>query len=307
MKFCLCFLLLFSIFSAFPDEAAEYTGVIRNAAVSDSAQKGRIELYVFVNEEKVYPRTTVKGTRNFRIGDTFRFLYRSGDQVRVILCRKSFFRTTILLDAGTASHDALGELFNKTMKTKTAEVELGLAVPEGKYRVTLKRSFFAAEDAVACGGTVRGEDFKRRMADLLIRLQESPAKERARLLKQQSFRELARYAADSLEKLDHRITVRQNGRELFDSWKLGYRKTGRDVTWENVSFEIDWRAGDRIDVHFLDADLIDDDVVFKRFTNTPFSIQMLKGCIYGGILSNSGVIFSAEYLGISPAASGCSE
>ena len=90
MKFCLCFLLLFSIFSAFPDEAAEYTGVIRNAAVSDSAQKGRIELYVFVNEEKVYPRTTVKGTRNFRIGDTFRFLYRSGDQVRVILCRKSF-------------------------------------------------------------------------------------------------------------------------------------------------------------------------------------------------------------------------
>ena len=284
MKFCLCFLLLFSIFSAFPDEAAEYTGVIRNAAVSDSAQKGRIELYVFVNEEKVYPRTTVKGTRNFRIGDTFRFLYRSGDQVRVILCRKSFFRTTILLDAGTASHDALGELFNKTMKTKTAEVELDLAVPEGKYRVTLKRSFFAAEDAVACGGTVRGEDFKRRMADLLIRLQESPAKERARLLKQQSFRELARYAADSLEKLDHRITVRQNGRELFDSWKLGYRKTGRDVTWENVSFEIDW-----------------------RFTNTPFSIQMLKGCIYGGILSNSGVIFSAEYLGISPAASGCSE
>ena len=161
MKFCLCFLLLFSIFSAFPDEAAEYTGVIRNAAVSDSAQKGRIELYVFVNEEKVYPRTTVKGTRNFRIGDTFRFLYRSGDQVRVILCRKSFFRTTILLDAGTASHDALGELFNKTMKTKTAEVELGLAVPEGKYRVTLKRSFFAAEDAVACGGTVRGEGFKR--------------------------------------------------------------------------------------------------------------------------------------------------
>ena len=133
------------------------------------------------------------------------------------------------------------------------------------------------------------------------------AKERARLLKQQSFRELARYAADSLEKLDHRITVRQNGRELFDSWKLGYRKTGRDVTWENVSFEIDWRAGDRIDVHFLDADLLDDDVVFKRFTNTPFSIQMLKGCIYGGILSNSGVIFSAEYLGISPAASGCSE
>ena len=56
-----------------------------------------------------------------------------------------------------------------------------------------------------------------------------------------------------------------------------------------------------------DADLLDDDVVFKRFTNTPFSIQMLKGCIYGGILSNSGVIFSAEYLGISPAASGCSE
>ena len=73
MKFCLCFLLLFSIFSAFPDEAAEYTGVIRNAAVSDSAQKGRIELYVFVNEEKVYPRTTVKGTRNFRIGDSVSF------------------------------------------------------------------------------------------------------------------------------------------------------------------------------------------------------------------------------------------
>lgn len=89
--------------------------------------------------------------------------------------------------------------------------------------------------------------------------------------------------------------------------ETGIPQTGRDVTWENVSFEIDWRAGDRIDVHFLDADLLDDDVVFKRFTNTPFSIQMLKGCIYGGILSNSGVIFSAEYLGISPAASGCSE
>ena len=53
MKFCLCFLLLFSIFSAFPDEAAEYTGVIRNAAVSDSAQKGRIELYVFMRKAQI--------------------------------------------------------------------------------------------------------------------------------------------------------------------------------------------------------------------------------------------------------------
>ena len=73
MKFCVLFLLLFPVFSAFSGEAAEYTGVIRNAAVNDSAKKGRIELYVFVNEEKVYPRTARKGIHNFRIGDTFRF------------------------------------------------------------------------------------------------------------------------------------------------------------------------------------------------------------------------------------------
>ena len=59
---------------------------------------------------------------------------------------------------------------------------------------------------------------------------------------------------------------------------------------------MDWRLGDRIDVLFLDADLLDDDVVFRRFTNTPFSIQMLNGTVSGGILSNSGVVFSTEYL-----------
>ena len=233
------------------DGTAEYTGVIRQAEAADADFAGykHHELYVFVNEARVYPRILRQGARNFRIGEKFRFRYRSGDQM-----------------------------------------------PEGKYRISLKESSFAPEDAVACGGTVKGEDFKRRMADFLIRLQESPPEERSRILKEQTFRELADCAAQSLEKLDHRIMVRQNGRVIFDSWTRGCRETGRSVKWKNVSFEIDWRIGDWIEVHFLDADLMDDDVVFKRLTNTPFSIQLLKGSVSGGILSNSSVVFSAEYL-----------
>lgn len=280
------------------DGTAEYTGVIRQAEAADADFAGykHHELYVFVNEARVYPRILRQGARNFRIGEKFRFRYRSGDQIRVIFCRKNILGREILLNAGSASPDALNELFGKVMKTGKATVELALHVPEGKYRISLKESSFAPEDAVACGGTVRGEDFKRRMADFLIRLQESPPEERSRILKEQTFRELADCAAQSLEKLDHRIMVRQNGRVIFDSWTRGCRETGRSVKWKNVSFEIDWRIGDWIEVHFLDADLMDDDVVFKRLTNTPFSIQLLKGSVSGGILSNSSVVFSAEYL-----------
>lgn len=283
--------------SSAADGSTEYTGVIRLAEAADADVVGyrRHELFVFVNEVQVYPRTLRKGTRNFKIGEKFRFHYRPGDQIRVIFCRKNILGREILLNAGSASPDALSELFGKIMKTEKATVELALSVPEGKYRITLKESSFAPEDAVACGGTVKGEDFKRRMADFMIRLQESPPEKRSRMLKEQTFRELADCAAKSLEKLDHRIVVRQNGRLIFDSRARGFRGTGRYVKWKDVSFEIDWRIGDWIEVHFLDADLMDDDVVFKRLTNTPFSIQLLKGTVRGGILSNSSVVFSAEY------------
>lgn len=297
MKFLLYLILFCSVLcGTASDGATEYTGVVRRAEAVNPVKNATYELFVFVNDVQVYPRKLRKGLRNFRIGDRFRFHYRPGDQLRVIFCRKTILGYTILLDAGSASPDALGELFGMVMKTKDATVELALAIPEGKYKITLKRSFFAYEDAVACGGTVKGEDFKRRVADFLIRLQEASSADRSRMLKEQAFRELADYAAQSVEKLDHRIVVRQNGDVIFDSWGEGYRGTGRDVDWKNISFEMDWRLGDRIDVLFLDADLLDDDVVFRRFTNTPFSIQMLNGTVSGGILSNSGVVFSTEYL-----------
>ena len=297
MKFFLALAFFCFVFSGIAtDDATEYTGVIRSAEVANALKNVRYELYIFVNDVQVYPRKSRKGLRNFQIGEKFRFSYRSGDEIRVLFCRKTILGRTFLLHVASASQNALGELFGKVMKTKEAAVELALDVPEGKYRITLKRSYFAPEDAVVCGGTVKNEDFKRRMANFLILFHEASPDERSRLLKEQTFKEFADYAVQSIEKLDHRIVVRQNGKCIFDSWAQGYRKTGRNAEWENVSFEIDWRLGDWIDVHFLDADLLDDDIVFERLTNTPFSIQMLKGCIRGGLLSNSCVVFSAECL-----------
>lgn len=284
------FILLF-----FSIHAGEYTGEIRHAGERNPSGK-RLELYILVNGRTVYPvQSASKGQQNFRTGDQFLFRYRNGDQIRIILYRKSLFGTEILLDAGSSSDDVISELFSKRMKTSQAEVELGLVIPEGKYRISLEESEISPEDAVFCGATEKNDPFKRRAAELLIQLQETKNhSERLRLLKQESFAELARYAVNSIEKLDHRIVVLQNKKKIFDSWAHGLRKTGRHVTWKNAAFDLNWKQGDRLEVLFLDADLMDDDLIFRRMTNTPGSIQMLKGRVSGGILSNSGIIFSAK-------------
>ena len=98
-----------------------------------------------------------------------------------------------------------------------------------------------------------------------------------------------------LDTPDHFVFVKKNGKVIFTTGDLG-DDCGEQKIWVNLTFEIQWKPWDKIEVGFDESNPAINSHIFLKTDNTENSLDLLNGQLSGGKSNSSNVRFARKEL-----------
>jgi hypothetical protein len=222
-------------------------------------EKGKGDPYIVIykNKKAMYDSRTKhkNGTGpDFVFNDSLSFDIRKGDTVKIVLGDADVLLDDILISQESSDFNSIRQMLNGRHEKDGSWYQCKLNYTPGKYHVQLISSSMVKDD-----------------------LDET----------------IMSAGGIQIDNPDHLVCVWQNSKEIFSTGKKG-ENCGPQKKWDDQSFDIQWKPGDKIEIGFYERDPLQNDKIFFVTDSTDNSIGIFMDTLSGGKSNSSNVIFSLK-------------